>query len=453
MVSALEWINKIVWEYILVYALLGTGIFLSIRLRFPQIRRFGRAFSTLSGGVRGHDRASGISPFQALSTAVAAQVGTGNIVGVASAIAAGGPGAAFWMMLSAFFGMSTIFSEAVLAQLYREEIGGIHVGGPAYYIRKGLKSKFFSYFFAAACVAASMAIGIMVQSNAIVVSVHQSMHIDARWVNLALAAVVFIILSGGLKRIANFAQIAVPVMATLYISATLFILATHGRMIPVALRLIVRGAFTPEAIGGGVLGITVQKTMRYGLARGLFSNEAGMGSTPHSHAAAACRHPVDQGLVAMTGVFISTFCICMSTVLMNIVSGSYDPSIPAAQMAQRDVLMTQQAFVIGFGAMGEVFLSVCLSLFALTTILGWYYFAESNIRFLFHPHPSGIRAFKILVTALLLVGGWMTSDIVWKIADFLMALMVLPNITALVALSGKVRSALADWEVRYAQKE
>lgn len=439
--------NDLLWNHVLIFCLLFTGIFLSVKLKFVQLRRFKFALSALFGKEsRERAHSNGISPFQAFSTAVAAQVGTGNIVGVASAIACGGPGAAFWMMLSAFFGMATIFTEAVLAQTYREERNGIIVGGPAYYIRNGMKNKYLAYFFSFSCIAASMAIGIMVQSNAITKSIGEAFSVPMKFVSVGVVLVAGMILIGGLKRIASFAEKIVPFMAMCYILATITILFKFHRHIPDAVTMIFEGAFRPEAIGGGALGIGIRQTVRYGLARGLFSNEAGMGSTPHSHAVARAKHPADQGFVAMIGVFISTFLICMSTVVINLVSGSYDPNVSAAVTAKSYVLMTQKAFVISFGPKGEIFLSICLSMFALTTIVGWYYFAESNVRFIFNDKKWIIGLFKAIVMVLLFKGGMMATGIVWDLADFFMALMVLPNILALLMLSSKSSDRLKEWE-------
>lgn len=436
--------NNLLWNYILIVALLGVGVFLSFKLGFPQLTRFTYAFKALFSKDE-KNGTKGISPFQALSTAVAAQVGTGNIVGVASAIAAGGPGAAFWMILSAFFGMSTIFSEAVLAITYREETRSGLVGGPAYYIKNGLKNKGLASFFAITCICASMAIGIMVQSNAIANSVTSAFSISKITVTVVLLLVVVMILIGGIKRISSFAEKVVPFMAILYILATIAILIIYNDKIIFALKSIVTGAFNPKAIGGGALGITIQSTIRFGLARGLFSNEAGMGSTPHSHALANVKHPADQGFVAMMGVFVSTFMICTSTAIINLVSGSYDPSISAEVMAKSSTLMTQKAFVMTFGPIGEMFLSVCLSMFALTTIVGWYYFSESNVRFISSDNKTAVMVFKYVVMGLLVLGALLEAKIVWKLADFFMALMVLPNIYALFKLSNKTKEVLDDW--------
>lgn len=385
-------------------------------------------------------------PFQALATAVAAQVGTGNIVGVATAIAEGGPGAAFWMMLSAFLGMSTIFSEAVLSQKYREVKNGELVGGPAYYIKNGLKSKFFSKVFAVLCILALGIVGLMVQSNSVVTSLSASFGFDQTIITIGLIAVVGMILTGGMDRIAAFSEKVVPFMAGLYILGSLIIIIIFRNSFVEAIRMIFVGAFTPKAIGGGILGITVQETIKFGLSRGLFSNEAGMGSTPHSHAVAHTNHPCEQGFTAMIGVFISTFMICLSTVLINLVSGSYNASIPAQVMAKDATIMTQSAFFNAFGKFGEGFLSIALSCFSLTTIVGWYFFAESNVKLLSGDKNMVIGSFRFVALAFLFVGTLIDPERVWLLADVFMGLMALPNIISLFLLSKETKTMLKEYD-------
>lgn len=441
-------ISDFLWNYILLFALLGVGIFLSFKLKFPQVTKLWASVKKLIQDIRNKvEVAEGsMTPLQSLATAVAAQVGTGNIVGVATAIAAGGPGAAFWMIVSAFFGMSTIFSEAVLAQFYRESKDGQLVGGPAYYIKNGLKSKALSVIFAILCIVALGIVGVMVQSNSIVSSLNEAVGLSKPFITIGLAAIVGVILIGGMQRIAKFSEKVVPVMAFAYILGSIVIILMNlGSFLP-TLKLIFVGAFTPQAIGGGVLGITVQEAARFGLARGLFSNEAGMGSTPHSHAVAQNDHPADQGFIAMIGVFISTFLICMSTVMVNMVSGSYNMTIPASEMSKDATLMTQQGFVNGFGTFGGIFLSLSLSAFALTTIVGWYFFAESNVKFLAGNKKFLISGFKAVAIAFLVIGPLLDPDLIWNLADLFMGAMALPNIIALFALSGMSKRILDHYD-------
>lgn len=441
-------VNTFLWDYVLIIALIGIGIFMTIKLKFPQLTRLFPALKKMLGGLISKEPVieGKMSPVQALATAVAAQVGTGNIVGVATAIAAGGPGAAFWMLISAFFGMATIFSEAVLAQKYRETKNGELVGGPAYYIKNGLHSKWLSMFFAIACILALGVVGIMVQSNSVAGSVSNAFGIPAIGVTIGLAIIVALILMGGMGRIASFAETVVPIMAIAYILGSLIIIIMNiGHLIP-AIKSIFVGAFSPKAIGGGALGITIQQTIRYGLARGLFSNEAGMGSTPHSHAVADAKHPVEQGFTAMIGVFISTFLICVSTVMVNLTAGSYNPNIPSVQMTEAATIMTQYGFASGFGTFGGMFLSICLSFFSLTTIVGWYFFAESNVKMVFNSKARTLNIFKIIVITALVLGTMIDATFVWKLADMFMGIMAIPNILALFLLSKEVRAMLDDYD-------
>lgn len=443
-------INKVLWDYVLIFALVGIGLYMTVKLKFPQFTRLFPALKKMIGDIVKKEKVEEgkMSPFQALSTAVAAQVGTGNIVGVATAIAAGGPGAAFWMIVSAFFGMATIFSESVLAQKYRETKDGDLVGGPAYYIKNGLKSKGLAIFFSATAVLALGVVGIMVQSNSVAGSVSTAFNVPVITVTVGLAIVVALILMGGMGRIASFAETVVPIMAGAYILGSLVIIVMNFASFMPAIKNIFVGAFTPGAIGGGVLGITVQQTIRFGLARGLFSNEAGMGSTPHSHAVADVKHPAEQGFTAMIGVFISTFLICTSTVMVNMASGAYDPSVAASVMVQQGTVMTQNGFASGFGNFGGMFLSVCLSFFSLTTIVGWYFFAESNVKLLVNAKAVTLNTFKAVVLISLVIGTLIDATFVWELADAAMGIMAIPNMIALFILSKDVRNILDDYDAK-----
>ena len=446
-------INRVLWDYLLIFGLIGIGIFMTIKLKFPQFSRVIPALKKMIEGIIHKEEVEEgkMTPFQALSTAIAAQVGTGNIVGVATAIAAGGPGAAFWMLVSAFFGMATIFAESVLAQKYRETKEGELVGGPAYYIKNGLKSKWMAIFFSIACILALGIVGVMVQSNSVAGSVSSAFGVPVIAVTVGLAIIVTLILMGGMGRIASFAETVVPIMAGAYILGSIIIILMNIKSLIPAINSIFVGAFSPAAIGGGALGITIQQTIRFGLARGLFSNEAGMGSTPHSHAVADTAHPAEQGFVAMIGVFISTFIICTSTVLVNLSSGAYNPRIPAAEMQEAATIMTQNGFASGFGAFGGMFLSICLSFFSLTTIVGWYFFAESNVKYLFNAKTRTITIFKVLVITSLVIGTFIDPTFVWELADLTVGIMAIPNIIALLILSKEVRFILDDYDIKKAR--
>ncbi|NLW22006.1 MAG: sodium:alanine symporter family protein [Tissierellia bacterium] len=440
MEKIIDSINSILWDYLLIYLLMGTGIYYTIRLKFIQIRRFADINRHVFGNVfrkSGKADQDGMSSFQALATSVAAQVGTGNLAGVATAIASGGPGAVFWMWVSAFFGMGTIFGEAVLAQKYVDRIDGEITGGPAYYLRDGLKSKFLSVFFAIAIIIALGFVGNMVQSNSIAVALNSAFNIP-NWIGGVLTAIfAALIFIGGMGRIASFTELVVPFMAILYIAGSLVILvANYTQLIP-AFRTILSSAFSIRAAAGGVIGATVKEAVRFGIARGLFSNEAGMGSTPHAHAVAKVEHPAEQGLVAIFGVIFDTLVICSITALINIVTGSHTLGLTGIEM-------TQKAFNLGLGNFGTGFIAISLFFFAFSTIIGWYYFGESNIRFLFG--RKGINIYRILVLVFIVIGSTLAVDMVWKIADLFNGLMVIPNIIGLLILSPKVIAVLADYE-------
>lgn len=436
--------------YILVPALLITGLYFTISLGFPQIMKFGKAFKITFGGMFKKDDSKGsLSSFQALATAVAAQIGTGNIGGVATAIATGGPGAVFWMWFSAIFGMSTIFGEAVLAQIYRERRNGELVGGPAYYIANGMGpklpklAKFLSGFFAVAIVFALGIVGNMVQSNSIASGIHASIPAIPVWiVGVVLAVVGAFIFIGGVQRIGKFAEIVVPFMAIIYLVASIVVLVKFGSYIPSVFKMIFTAAFSADAIIGGVAGVAIKKAIQLGFQRGLFSNEAGMGSTPNAHAVAIVDHPAEQGLTAMVGVFIDTFMVCTATALLILSTGA-NTLKDASGHFYNSVPLTQQAFIKAFGQFGGYFLAICLTFFAFTTIVGWYYFGETNIKFLFG--KKGLMPYRILVLIGIVVGSTLEIELVWKLSGLANNLMVIPNVIALLYLSKQVKEIYKDY--------
>ncbi|MBG9980808.1 sodium:alanine symporter family protein [Facklamia sp. DSM 111018] len=448
-------LRDFLWDYVLLFAFLGIGLFLTIRLRFPQFSRVLPALKEMISDIVNKVPAEpgAMTPFQSLATAVAAQVGTGNIVGVATALASGGPGAAFWMLISGFLGMATIFTEAAMAQVYRErDENGELVGGPAYYIKNGLKQKWLAYIFAIICVVALGVVGIMVQANSIVMSMESAFGFNPMIVAGVLMLVVGWILIGGMDRIAKFSETVVPIMASAYILASIIILILNLDMLIPTLRLILVGAFTPKAMAGGALGIGIKEAVRFGLSRGLFSNEAGMGSTPHSHAVARTKHPAEQGFVAMIGVFICTFVICVATVMINLLTGAMSEEImlgweTAEAMESYAQIMTQTAFNNQFGVVGEAFLSISLSAFALTTIVGWYFFAEANVKFMIK-NPVVVHAFKLVALIAIALGYYAGAGIIWDLADLAMGMMALPNIIALIFLSRKAVEVLNDYDAQ-----
>lgn len=438
--------NNFLWGTLFLIPLLcGTGIFYSIRLRFVQVRKFGLALRYLMGNATLFgERAgkSGMSSFQALATAIAAQVGTGNVAGTATAIVMGGPGALLWLWLAAFFGMATIFAEAVLAQVYRtrDQFGHL-VGGPAWYITRGMGERFrpLAVFFAIAIIIALGCIGNMVQSNTIAQACQTAFGLDKLLCGLGvgfLAALVFI---GGMGRIASVTEKLVPLMALLYVAGGTYVLIYHADAIGNAFMLIFKSAFDPQSILGGAVGITMREAMRYGVARGLFANEAGMGSTPHAHAVANVEHPCQQGLVAIFGVF-TTFVIITFTGLVILVSGviQYGADAPTG------IQLTQAAYGVDMGYIGQVFVAICLFFFAFSTIVGWYFFGAQNVRFLFQ--GRGIPVYRLLVVCFVIAGSVLQVNLVWQLADLFNGLMVLPNLVALWALHKVVVRELDDFE-------
>lgn len=439
-------VNGILWDYILMFGLLGVGVYCTIALGFPQITRFGHAAKTVFGGVfkKEENKEGSMSSFQALATSIAAQIGTGNVAGVATAITMGGPGAVFWMWVSAFFGMSTIIVEATLAQKFREkDKDGQLVGGPAYYIKNGLGSRAMGSFFAVALILALGFIGNMVQSNSIADAVSRAFNIPQIAIGIAVAIAAGMIFIGGIKRIASFAELVVPVMAAVYILGALTIVFIFRASIGHVLRDIVVGAFNPSSVFGGAAGYGVMRVIRFGVARGLFSNEAGMGSTPNSHAVADVKHPVEQGLSAMIAVFIDTGLVCTATAICILATGSHELGLAG-------VAITQEAFNIAFGPMGGQFLAVCLTFFAFTTVVGWYYFGENNVRFLFEGKKNAIRGYQVIVLVFIVFGSYQKVDLVWNMADMFNGIMVLPNIIALVLLMKHTKNLVNDYDQQLA---
>lgn len=435
--------NELLWDKILIYVLLGTGIYYTIWLGVPQISKVGPGFKQAFGGVFAKKKEGlkgEMTSFQALATAIAAQVGTGNLAGVATAIASGGPGAIFWMWISALFGMATNFGEAVLAQKYSEEIDGEKTGGPAYYLAKGVKSKFLAGFFAVTIIIALGFVGNMVQSNSIAAAVNSAFNINKLVIGIITAILVALILIGGMKRIASFASLVVPIMAILYILGSFAILFKNSAAILPAFKSIFVGAFTTQAAVGGALGVTMKQAVRFGIARGLFSNEAGMGSTPHAHAVANVDHPAQQGMVAMVGVIIDTLVICTATALINIVTGASDLGLTGIDM-------TQKAFELGLGKFGLIFIAISLFFFAFTTIIGWYFFGEANIKYLFG--VKAVSIYRVIVIGFIILGSVMKVEIVWDMADMFNGLMVFPNLIGLLILAPQAAAIVKDYDTRF----
>lgn len=436
-------VNDVLTGSVLIIALVGIGLLFTFKLGFIQIRGFKDGWNRTFGGLfskKGDAGKDGMSSFQALATAIAAQVGTGNIAGAATAIAVGGPGAIFWMWISAFLGMSTIFAEAVMAQKFKQvSDDGTVTGGPVYYIRGAFKGTFGKVLAAIFAVLIIFALGFMgnaVQSNSIATSWNTAFGIPKIAMGIFIAVVSLFVFTGGMKRIAKVTELIVPIMAAFYIVGSLIVIFANVTAIPAAFHDIIVGAFKPAAVAGGAMGATLKLAVQKGVARGLFSNEAGMGSTPHAHAVAKVNHPVEQGFVAMIGVFIDTFVILNLTALVIITTGSRTTGFTGAQLSQ-------YAFSTLYGKFGEIFIAICMLFFAFSTIIGWYFFGEANIRYLFG--AKAVKIYSIIVCICVALGSLQEVDLVWNMADCFNSMMVIPNAIALVALSGLVKKTYDDY--------
>ena len=432
--------NSFLWSFLLIVLLCGTGIYYTIRLRFIQVRKFGEGWKLVFGhlSLNGEKHEKGeMSPFQSIATAIAAQVGTGNLAGAATALLGGGPGAIFWMWVSAFFGMSTIYAEATLAQNFKTEVNGEVTGGPVYYIKaafKGTLGKVLAGLFAIFIVLALGFMGNMVQANSIGAAFTEAfgafnITISPVVIGVIVAAVAAFVFLGGTQRLASVVEKVVPIMAGVYIVGSLILIIMNIANLPAAIKMIFVGAFDPQAVLGAGAGIAVKEAIRFGVARGLFSNEAGMGSTPHAHARATAENPHKQGLCAMISVFIDTFVILNLTVFSVLTTG-------ALESGKNGTALTQAAFMKGFGTFGIVFVAVCLLFFAFSTILGWHFFGLINAKYLFGDKAA--KVYSLLVVACIIIGSALKLELVWDLADFFNGLMVIPNAMALLALSGLV---------------
>ena len=461
LLSAVKTVNGFLADYILVILLIGVGLFYTIRTKFVQVRCFGEGLKNVFGkfSINGKKQKGGMSSFQAFTTAVAAQVGTGNIVGASGAILTGGPGAIFWMWLIAFLGMSTIYSEAVLAQKTRliDKDGNVQ-GGPVYYIKQAFKGKFGNFlagFFAVATIIALGFIGCMVQSNSIAGAVNGATGIPTWIIGLIVAVLAGIVFIGGVSRLASVTEKIVPVMAIIYIVGALIVIFARISYIPEAFAMIFKYAFTPDAIIGGGVGAALKTAISQGAKRGLFSNEAGMGSTPHAHAQANVKTPHEQGTVAMVGVFMDTFVVLTLTALVVIVSlyagngvlstGAIPENIDSSNLVATAVASIFNGSNVGV-KIGAIFVAVCLFFFAFSTILSWNLFGKINFTYLFG--KKAMLVYMILAIVFVFLGSIFKSALVWELTDFFNYLMVLPNALALICLSKVVAN-----EVKQHKKE
>ena len=443
-------INEYLSNYILVILLIGVGLWYTIRTKFVQIRFFGEGMRKVFGNLslNGGKQSSGMTSFQALATAIAAQVGTGNIVGASGAILTGGPGAIFWMWVIAFFGMATIYAEATLAIKTRrvDKDGTIH-GGPAYYITTAFQGgfgKFLANFFAVAIILALGFMGCMVQSNSIGSAFQTAFGVPSQFVGVVLVIFCAFIFLGGVNRLAAVTEKVVPVMAVIFLVGAIGILVVRIQYVPATFALIFKYAFQPQAIIGGSFGYAIKTAISQGAKRGLFSNEAGMGSTPHAHAQANVKDPHDQGVVAMVGVFIDTFIVLTLNALVIICTLYTEGGILADGVIPEGVNKTNLA-QLAFGSVlgenvGAMFVAVCLFFFAFSTVLSWNLFGKINVIYLFGKKAA--KVYAVIALVFLYLGTVMSNDVVWELTDMFNNLMVLPNAIALFALTGMVLSSV-----------
>lgn len=438
--SVLQSVDNLVWGAPLLTLLVGTGVYLTLRLKLIQIICLPRAFSYMFRSEPGQ-AAGDVSAFAALCTALSATIGTGNIVGVATAIKAGGPGALFWMWIAAFFGMATKYAECLLAVKYRvKDANGQMAGGPMYYIEQGLGLKWLASLFALFGVGvAFFGIGTFPQVNAITESLNVTFGFPIWLTAFVLTCTVAAVTLGGIKRISAIAQFTVPFMALFYVGGAVMLLAVNYHKVPDAIMLIITSAFNPDAALGGAIGLTIQQVMKSGIARGVFSNESGLGSAPIAAAAARTNEPVRQGLISMTGTFIDTLVICTMTGLALVVTGVWNSPLSGAAM-------TNAAFSSGLNGIGEWIVTIGLMFFAFTTILGWNYYGERCVTYLWG--TKGINPYRWIFIALVASGAFLKLDTIWILADIVNGLMAIPNLIALLGLRHVVIAETRDYFAR-----
>lgn len=447
MQSIIQSANDLLWGSVLIYLLLGTGLFFTIRLRFIQFRHFGHMFSVLKNSRTSDD--AGISSFQALMTSLAARVGTGNLIGVATAIYLGGPGAVFWMWLVAMLGMATSFAESALAQLYKvKDDEGNYRGGPAYYIEKGLGQRWLGMLFAVSLIFCFGLAFNAVQANAIASTMNVAFGIPTWISGVVVAVITGLVIFGGIRSIARVAEIVVPVMATAYILVGLFVVISNITELPAVFSSIIRSAFGWQEAGSGLVGFTISQALMNGVKRGLFSNEAGMGSAPNAAATARPypHHPASQGYVQMLGVFVDTIVICTVTASIILLS---DQFVPGSGVVGGE--LTQLALVEHVGEWGKAFIALALLFFAFTSIIANYSYSETNLVFLERNHDKGLNLFRVVVLIMVYIGSQLDLVTVFSMADVSMGVMAIINLVAILALSGVVVKLAKDYNKQLAQ--
>ncbi|WP_394150820.1 alanine/glycine:cation symporter family protein [Vibrio maritimus] len=441
MTDVINLMNDLLWGSILVYLLVGVGIYFTVRLGFIQFRHFGHMFSVLKNSRKADT--AGISSFQALCTSLAARVGTGNMAGVAVALTAGGPGAIFWMWLIAMLGMATSFAESTLAQLYKtKDDDGNYRGGPAYYMEKGLGMRWMGVLFSIFLIIAFGLVFNAVQANAIANAMNTAFGFDPMIVGVVIVLISAFVIFGGVRKIARTAELIVPVMALAYLVLAFVVMFMNIEKVPEVLAYIFKSAFGLQEAAAGGLGYAIAQAMIQGIKRGLFSNEAGMGSAPNAAASATPYppHPASQGYVQMLGVFTDTIVICTATVAIILMSGEY---VPHGEVT--GIELTQRALSSQVGDWGGIFVAVAIFFFAFTSIIANYSYAETNLIFLEHNHKAGLGVFRIIVLGMVMFGSMATLPMVWALADVSMGLMAIVNLIAIILLSGIVIKLAKDY--------
>ena len=442
MTDLISFINNILWGSVLIYLLIGTGIFFTIRTGFIQFRHFGHMFSVLKNSNK--TDSSGISSFQALCTSLAARVGTGNLTGVAIAITAGGPGAVFWMWVVAVIGMATSFIESTLAQLYKtKDDQGNYRGGPAYYMEKGLGMRWMGVLFSIFLIIAFGLVFNAVQSNSIAQATAVAFGVKPLYAGIALVLLSGAIIFGGLRSIAKTAELIVPFMAIAYLALAFWVVGHNLSRMPEVLLLIFKSAFGLQEAAAGAVGYGIAQAMTQGIQRGLFSNEAGMGSAPNAAASAAPYppHPASQGYVQMFGVFVDTLVICSATAAIILSSGALDHALGTIS----GIELTQRALASSVGGWGSIFIATAIFFFGFTSIIANYSYAESNLVFLEHNHPAGLMLFRCCTLGMVMFGTLAELPLVWKMADLSMAMMTITNLIAILLLSGVALKLAKDY--------
>ncbi|MCA2016885.1 alanine:cation symporter family protein [Vibrio tritonius] len=441
MTDLINLLNDLLWGSILVYLLVGVGIYFTLRLGFIQIRHFGHMFSVLKNSRK--DDSAGISSFQALCTSLAARVGTGNMAGVAVALTAGGPGAIFWMWVTAMLGMATSYAESTLAQLYKtRDKDGNYRGGPAYYMEKGLGMRWMGVLFSVFLLIAFGLVFNAVQANSITNAIHTAFNYDEVYIGIAIVILAGFVIFGGIRKIARTAEIIVPFMALAYLAIALFVVFSNIEKLPDIIALIFKSAFGFQQAAAGGVGYAIAQAMINGVKRGLFSNEGGMGSAPNAAATATPYppHPASQGYVQMLGVFMDTIVICSATVAIILMSGEY---VPHSEIT--GIELTQRALSAQVGGWGSTFIALAIFFFAFTSIIANYAYAETNLIFLEHKNKKGLIVFRIIFLGMVMFGSLANLPTVWSMADVSMGLMAIVNLVAILLLSGIVVKLTKDY--------